>query len=198
MTSRLIGPAFIQHSNTHERIILDFVDIFWYYNPLITANSIRFLSNRLAGVPGHYLTEEERRQDLQTIDEHRPYLGSYFNKLKAHCELYSPRSFAFGRLIPLLDKTVIIFVVFVHEKYLKSKYWRWLCNRLIWIGRFCIRQLSFMAIGLGFKEYSYVNFWIKRRTLQMKLRSTTINRPRKGDGKSQLNSRDSSQETGLT
>lgn len=198
MTSRLIGPAFIQHSNTHERIILDFVDIFWYYNPLITANSIRFLSNRLAGVPGHYLTEEERREDLQTIDEHRPYLGSYFNKLKAHCELYSPRSFAFGRLIPLLDKTVIIFVVFVHEKYLKSKYWRWLCNCLIWIGRFCIRQLSFMAIGLGFNECSYVNFWIKRRTLQMKLRSTTINRPRKGDGKSQLNSRDSSQETGFT
>lgn len=189
MTPRIIGPAFVQHSHTYQRIIEDFVDIFWYFNPLVTTESIKFLSNRLAGVPGHYLTEEERLKDLNSLEDHRGYLGQFFYKLKGQCELNTPKCFTYQQLIPWTDKLVIVAVMSVLSKYLSSKYHRWFWNSLIWLGRFCVRQLSFMAVGMGFK-CSYVKFWTMRKTVQMKLNQSQRRKSGnslEGDPKDELN-----------
>lgn len=167
MTPRLIGPAFMSHSNTYVKIVLDFVEIFWYLRPIISMDSILFLSNRMAGIPGYYLTQAERIKDLQTIDDHQGYLRT-FNKRKLECELYSPKCYAYVRSM-WQEKMIISAVVHLFKRYSQSKKYRWILNSLVWFGRFCIRQLSFMVVRLGF-QCSYANFWTMRKAVLINLR----------------------------
>lgn len=168
MTPQLIGPAFMSHSNTYVKIVLDFVDIFWYFRPIISMDSVLFLSNRLAGIPGHYLTQTERQYDLQAIDGHQEYLRT-FNKRKLQCELYSPKCYAYSVSMSWKDKLIISGVVHSFEKYSTCRVYRWVWNTLIWFGRFCIRQLSFMVVRLGFQN-SYDSFWTMRKAALINIR----------------------------
>lgn len=166
MTPRLLGPAFVQHSATYEKIVLDFVDLVWYFNPLISAKSLLFLSNRLAGIFGYYMTEEERRFDLADLEMHRKYMRpAVFYRQLDNSSLYSPKCFTYVHSIPWNDKLVIAAVINLQKRYLTSKFVRWLLNCLIWFGLFCIRQLSFMVVNLGFKN-TYVAEAMRRAVLK--------------------------------
>lgn len=167
MTSKWIGPAFIANSNDYVKIVLDFVDIFWYFRPVISLNSILFLSNRLAGIPGHYLSDEERTVDVADLDEHKEYLPG-FNRLKLQCELYTPKCNAYSNL-SRMDKLVIDGVVHLFKMYATKRGYRWALNSLIRFGRFCKERLSFMVVGLGLVSMD-ANYWTIRRMFLQNLR----------------------------
>lgn len=156
----------MNHSNAYVKVVLDFVEVFWYFNPLISMDSILFFSHRLTGIPGYYLTAKEREEDLRLIDQHQSYLRS-FNKRKLECEIYSPKCATFVRQLGWKDKLIISVIFHVISRYASSFVYQWLLNSLVWFGRFCKRQLSFMVVCLGF-NCSYSSFWTMRRRLLIK------------------------------
>lgn len=180
MTPLLIGPAFLAHSNTYVKIILDFVDKFWYFHPILSMDSILFLSNRLAGIPGYYLSDEERQKDLVSIDAHQGhgYLSSFYRR-KLECEIYSPKCCTFVKKLSWRDRWIITAVVHVFSRYSTSAIYKFCLNSLIWLGMFCKRQLSFLVVCLGFQS-SYANIWtIRKAVMMMNLRDNSGGRRRR-------------------
>lgn len=167
MTPRLIGPAFTTHSNTYVKTVLDFVEIFWYFTPFISIDSFLFLSNRLAGIPGYYLSEEERQKDLFSIDGHQGYLHT-FNRQRLECEFYSPKCFTFVRKLSWKDRAIIVAVVHLFEMYCRSAVYKWVLNSFIGFGCFCKRKLSFLVVCLGFDSHGH--YWEMRRNVLINLK----------------------------
>lgn len=187
MTPRLIGPAFTTHSNTYVKIVSEFVEIFWYFTPFISIDLCLFLSNRLAGIPGFYLSDEERQKDLLAIDGHKGYLLT-LNRQRLECEFYSPKCFTFVRKLSWKDRAIILAVVHLFEMYSSSVVYKWVLNRLIGFGCFCKRKLSFLVVCLGFDSHG--SYWEMRRNVLINLRKGGRRLYRYEDGvvkKAQLN-----------
>lgn len=164
MTPRFIGPAFIKQHTNYKKIVTDFVDIFWYFSPFISMDSICFLSNRLAGIPGHYMTEEERQNERVDYEQHRGYI-KYFNREKTLNEMYGPKCYIYTMMMGWRHKLITGIVVHIFDKYLASKISKRFWNSIIWFGQFCVRQLKFVVDqSLGFKS-SYVSFWTRRNAM---------------------------------
>lgn len=162
MVSQLIKPAFFSHSNTYVKVVKDFVDVYWYFNPFISMDSLFLLSNRLV-IPGYYLTsQQQRHHDLETTDHHQ---NLKWRKLKS--ESYSPKSITYVRNLGFKGKVIIATVRHIFERYSKSKVYKLFLNNLVWFGRFCQRQLSFMVVGLGFRN-SYSKYWAMREAIRYK------------------------------
>lgn len=145
MTLRVVGPLFVRHREVYHEVINAFLDLFWYLRPLISLDSILFLTNRLAGIPGYYLNRTEQQEQLRTIDEHRHYFRR-FNMKRVHIATCPDCSSIYVDCLRWMDKVIVSGVVFVVEGLIwRSVFWRTLFNVVTLFVRLLVRKLAFVV-----------------------------------------------------